>query len=529
MAGIGFKDQSIFKNTMMSCPTSPTKEGSTVRSVFEMFSIKEKQSVVITRIANVHKKPLLETVTFLSPYYDNRKVDIAQVQKLLTKPQIATIIYHQLRRFYPLECNACNACYIISIPDTSCHMRKSCFFCGIASHDCEAIVQSKIKDYACAYCSNQNVCNIARCLQPQTSKKKQNNSKQTGGELEHSNPLDLSSADPEISPGKPLTPNPPTQGSYSNSLFLPKATPSKDNPPYGSISTPNSNPPLLSSSTPSIINSPLNQTHCPPSSTPHSTITHSPSLTLTNSSSYASPIHHQTTPTTTHTITLTPTPTSISTPTHTSTVPQPAIHTSKKDPKSSSSAENKMNRPKRKICHYLANGICKFGATGRRNGVCPRYHPELCIPFVHFGNTKENGCNKGSTCLLWHPPYYCKNSAKYLSCDRPKCQYYHHPGCVRPSVSQNKTTPKPSDHTHSNFDPHHHRFSPPLPPQSHHKHPQNSMWPTIHPQNTMWPTTQSHKVHAPSIINPPLYQKTLANVIPLLVDILSQMNQFHHQ
>ena len=121
------------------------------------------------------------------------------------------------------------------------------------------------------------------------------------------------------------------------------------------------------------------------------------------------------------------------------------------------------------ICLNLKNGNCQFGMSGEKNGKCPHPHPNFCIPYLKHGLTMPNGCQKGSTCHLWHATYICINSARTNKCLTPNCKFFHHSKCIRPAIG---TTNQPQN-THTNLRNHffrsskwplqiHQRFIPPL-------------------------------------------------------------------
>ena len=99
------------------------------------------------------------------------------------------------------------------------------------------------------------------------------------------------------------------------------------------------------------------------------------------------------------------------------------------------------NNPAPKICHFLQKGICRYGANGQINGSCPMFHPRQCRAFLHHGTSDNGGCKKGKHCPLWHPTYLCRNSARYMECNRRQCNYRHHKSCLRPSPNPNPVSP----------------------------------------------------------------------------------------
>ena len=88
------------------------------------------------------------------------------------------------------------------------------------------------------------------------------------------------------------------------------------------------------------------------------------------------------------------------------------------------------NMNKDKICTFLTNGKCRFGAKGENQlGKCDKYHPNQCRTYNLNGLT-ENGCKKGLKCSEWHATYICRSSANSKICSRPECPFKHHKNCT---------------------------------------------------------------------------------------------------
>ena len=95
------------------------------------------------------------------------------------------------------------------------------------------------------------------------------------------------------------------------------------------------------------------------------------------------------------------------------------------------------NLNKKKICHFLIKGICRFGARGENQyGKCDKYHPIHCRAY-NLNGTMENGCKNGNKCKEWHATYICRSSANSRNCTRPACPFKHHKDCYKQSNDSN--------------------------------------------------------------------------------------------
>ena len=161
---VSFNDSDLwvpFNSVVNESPTSIVQVGFSIRSVIDVFNPNVARQKVISELAQIHKTPLLRTISYLDISYDNRGVDITKVRSL-TKPQIASIIYNKLRSLQPQLCNGCDSRFSISLSDTS--TRKYCITCASPSHNCSSILESKIKHYLCDYCAEFFACDLSYCL-----------------------------------------------------------------------------------------------------------------------------------------------------------------------------------------------------------------------------------------------------------------------------------------------------------------------------------------------------------------------------
>ena len=85
-----------FNSVVNGSDTSNVQYGYSVRSIIDVFDSSAARQKVISELAQIHKTPLLRTISYLDISFDNRGVDITKV-RTLTKPQIASIIYNKLR------------------------------------------------------------------------------------------------------------------------------------------------------------------------------------------------------------------------------------------------------------------------------------------------------------------------------------------------------------------------------------------------------------------------------------------------
>ena len=80
--------------------------------------------------------------------------------------------------------------------------------------------------------------------------------------------------------------------------------------------------------------------------------------------------------------------------------------------------------PPKPVCRYYKRGTCKYGGSGRKDGICPYRHPKYCRNFVMFGNRSPRGCKKGESCNAFHPKI-CRNSLNDGVCYNTLCKHRH--------------------------------------------------------------------------------------------------------
>ena len=86
--------------------------------------------------------------------------------------------------------------------------------------------------------------------------------------------------------------------------------------------------------------------------------------------------------------------------------------------------------PERPICKFYKQGRCRHGISGRKDGTCDYAHPKPCPKLLSNGTNSRRGCNKGSSCSLFHPQM-CYRSLKDRICVRSDCKFMHVKGTKR--------------------------------------------------------------------------------------------------
>ena len=94
------------------------------------------------------------------------------------------------------------------------------------------------------------------------------------------------------------------------------------------------------------------------------------------------------------------------------------------------------------LCRFYKQGRCKFGISGRKEGLCPFSHPKSCKKFLENGTRGPRGCNKGNQCEYLHP-LMCYRSIKEKICLKSDCKYLHIKGTRRSVISEPNSTALP--------------------------------------------------------------------------------------
>ena len=150
--------------------------------------------------------------------------------------------------------------------------------------------------------------------------------------------------------------------------------------------------------------------------------------------------------------------------------------------------------------------------------------------FMLFGSTAE-GCQKGDKCPLLHPTYMCRNSVKFLYCDKVDCRFAHLKNCERPHTHHSSTAPS----TYPHHIPHLHHsenrkgrqptrhVQPRPPPLIQDSHSYSSHFPSLHRPHH-WPPNQKARNPPPHHPYFPSPRETLFHLIPLLQNVAVQLS-----
>ena len=95
------------------------------------------------------------------------------------------------------------------------------------------------------------------------------------------------------------------------------------------------------------------------------------------------------------------------------------------------STNNQPLNSQRAVCKYYKQGQCRYGMSGKKDGVCPFSHPKACRRFLRNG---RRGCSKND-CPLFHPSM-CHSSLNDKTCFKSECKYLHLKGTKRSRANE---------------------------------------------------------------------------------------------
>ena len=318
---------------------------------------------------------------------------------------LSLAIIHKVKSHLPEECGVCKEIYVVPLKESPLRRNNYCHACGQGSHDCS----QEVDIFRAMTDINNDYLKSARlrwlCSSCDVSLHWQNNSLQNKFKIFYTGKKTYADAI-KTTNATIIDQSSNTTNSSANS-FRGFATFSLANGNNTNPATPTPTPTIL---TPTILTSSPNQ---PIVSNPPVVRTSLPPPPLTNN------------------------------------VIQPNFKDVKKFP----------NMNKGKICTFLTNGKCRFGAKGENHlGKCDKYHPNQCRAYNLNGLT-DNGCKKGLKCNEWHATYICRSSANSKTCTRPECPFKHHKNCtvLRNDYFLNNVNHTPRQYLGPNFPTFNHR------------------------------------------------------------------------
>ena len=453
--------KSLLDCILLDAPSPTNDQRHCIQEVAKKFNFEKGHSANVSAIAKLAKFTLVQAITLLEITHYNQKIDVKRINRLKSKCTLSEIICNKLNSFFPQICNGCQSEYTIPAvnSDQNRNLRRFCEMCGTPSHHCHQIISSEIIHWICHNCTVKNagphtkfLCNDIQAVtqaNPSTCIDSISVTPSASTSCIASHPPSMQPP-PQMrlrSSSNPPTPHPSSstelmcstdhsQSGQSVALSSPLSsqipssysiTPSK---PLQLLSTPTT--PLL----PSSPSSTLSQ-----STTPCTSVSQKPLPALSLPSATNDSVC-QTVPISTSIPSALSSPTSLtlSSTMQTQSISSPSqssIPLSYTSSPPSRTNHNHNTKWERNICPFLKDGMCKYGLNGRKGGFCRFFHPKTCPTFIEHGETNPNGCHNGVTCELWHPTYLCRNSVKYMFCDRVACKYTHLRNCKRPYSHEN--------------------------------------------------------------------------------------------
>ena len=447
----------IFNSIVNAAPDIPIHGYASIRQVIQSFQWSASRIQNTEKVMANHRYSLNKTIAFLKICHYDKYLDLTKVSNA-KKKIVASLIYDKIKSLLPQVCGDCNAQYNIPLDDPLSHKRRYCHLCGNPSHDCHdnKITQnSKFLAWLCPTCYFDHG-SISRLLEdPTPSCNPPSDSLSTQPPLPQSQESDLtlvaspsppSSRPPSVTESE--TPNEVTddsQPSSSNSDSLSESVNSDTNETNINLNEHPQTVSVIPESLPENLDVNTNVTR---------DRTQTSQIAENSQSNIASP---QPLPITHHTLN-----------------PHP----------------NNFNESG--ICFFLRKGMCKHGISGTKNGVCPDAHPTVCLPYLYYG-TRAKGCQKGSSCLAWHPSYICPYSVSSNRCMKANCKWFHQQDCARPlSLYNNVSKPHPPPH----FQPRNPHHMPPYHNYAMKQHFQPSRRiPALMNIRTSYPTNRTTKAH----------------------------------
>ena len=95
------------------------------------------------------------------------------------------------------------------------------------------------------------------------------------------------------------------------------------------------------------------------------------------------------------------------------------------DDNSASGPMSDENATKPILCKDFLKGKCKFGLSGKKGGLCPNQHPDVCLKHLNNGNFKGGCQRKKTNCTKFHVRI-CSASYRKRECYNPKCRAGYH-------------------------------------------------------------------------------------------------------
>ena len=90
------------------------------------------------------------------------------------------------------------------------------------------------------------------------------------------------------------------------------------------------------------------------------------------------------------------------------------MHRERGPRRSANSTNNPPLNSQQPVCKYYKQGRCRYGISGKKDGVCPFSHPKACQRFLTNGSNRKRGCSKND-CSFFHPSM-CHSSMSDRTC-----------------------------------------------------------------------------------------------------------------